>query len=488
MLGQSETAALVRIALADGADPSTGLAPSSRAPLTGGDDVPVITGVDENTEGVNLFRVPVSDPDGLQEGQSFRTSLSAGSQHFVLSQPDADGHQWVQFLAGRADFENGENGRYELSLLIEVVDANDQAVNKVDGTPNQVEVDYLVQLNDVNEAPTGFALTALNARSGVYIGDFIGFTDPDAGDSAASYEVVQDDADSVITQSHLFRISDDGNGLDFIDGADAPDTGGRSGLGTTYDVRIRVTDSGGLTYEQIITIAEGTVSIDTAGTAGDRTDDSFSGYLDADGNGLLAENSGGFVVIGGVHGATGDILAADSADNDNSEFAVYAIAAVGATIAGSAADLSAGAAADHFIHVDASDGTLTASATAGATTIGRFVDGEAVWLNCRCHCRAGGRKRRVTCLPSLPATAIEAGHVLVYTGADSGNYEADFTTDTTDRDTLTVEFITGMTAVDPIPEIAVGNTDVTETVVPATHQIPIRVHQCGRRCRHLWRC
>ena len=85
-----------------------------------------------------------------------------------------------------------------------------------------------------------------------------------------------------------------------------PETGGRTELGSTYTVRLKVTDAGGLSHTQIFTIAEGTVTID-----GD-----YSGTSQ-----LLAEDShsGTPVYIGVVDGSTA-LAAHVAGDNNNDEF------------------------------------------------------------------------------------------------------------------------------------------------------------------------
>jgi ELWxxDGT repeat protein len=133
---------------------------------------------------------------------------------------------------GLLDFESKSS--YSVQVRVD-----DPAVG---GTPDATSALFTVSVTDVNEAPTGIALSAASieesASAGAVVGQLTG-ADPDAGD--------------VLT----FTLLDDAGGKFAIDSANRLVVAGALDFetGPSESVTVRVTDSHGLTRDEIFTIA-----------------------------------------------------------------------------------------------------------------------------------------------------------------------------------------------------------------------------------------
>ncbi len=125
---------------------------------------------------------------------------------------------------------------------------------------------FTVTVNDVNEMPTNVALSASTIQDGAVSGTVVGTfsaSDPDAGDISV-YSLVNGEGAS---DNELFTIS--GNELRTAFVADHSQQ-------SSYSVRVRVEDSGGLTFERTFTInvtdtnqAPSDISLDSSSVAED---------------------------------------------------------------------------------------------------------------------------------------------------------------------------------------------------------------------------
>ena len=134
-------------------------------------------------------------------------------------------------IAGAAlDFETNPN----LDVTVAVDDAG------VGSTPDDT-ADLLIAIGDVNEAPTDIGLTNATVAEDLAVGSAIGVlsaSDPDAGDTASFSIVADADAKFTIVGNEL-RLD---GALDFE-------------TDTSHSVTVRVTDGGGLFYDEVFVIA-----------------------------------------------------------------------------------------------------------------------------------------------------------------------------------------------------------------------------------------
>ncbi len=165
-----------------------------------------------------------------------------------------------------------------------------------------------IDLTDVNEGPTDATLSANsvteNAANGTVIGTVTGI-DPDAG------------------ESFTFSLTDDANGRFAIDpnaGVITVADGSRLDYetATSHNVTVRVTDSGGNTYDEVMTLNIGNLTgdADIEGTTGAEdwtgTGNAETYNLD-DGDDRIKAGSGDDTLLGGEGGD--DILMGGSGDD-----------------------------------------------------------------------------------------------------------------------------------------------------------------------------
>ena len=219
---------------------------NDNAPVAADDS---FTLAEDAADGAVVGTVAASDADATAPNNQVSFSITAGNDAGNFAIDAASGEITVADGA-ELDFETTPS----FDLEVTVVDAG---VPQQSGTATVV-----INLTDVNEAPTGIALSNDTIPEDIGVGSLVGFLtsiDPDAGDTA-SFEIVDD-------PDQKFQIAGAANDqlqlsapVDFENDA-------------SHDVTIRVTDSGGLTFDRtftinVIDVVEG--AIDWTNTSGDR--------------------------------------------------------------------------------------------------------------------------------------------------------------------------------------------------------------------------
>ncbi|HEX9181785.1 MAG TPA: type VI secretion system tube protein Hcp, partial [Burkholderiales bacterium] len=165
---------------------------------------------------------------------------AAGTVVGMLTATDADAGEIFTFsLLADADGRfalDGTNLVVAGALDHEAAASHAVTVRVADSIGNTFDKSILIEVGDVNEAPTGIALSgstiAENSAAGTVVGALAG-SDPDAGDVFG------------------FSLLDDAGGLFAIDGTDLVVAGALDyEQAQGHVVLVRVTDSGGLTYDE----------------------------------------------------------------------------------------------------------------------------------------------------------------------------------------------------------------------------------------------
>ena len=190
-------------------------------------EVNLSSGIDQrkHASGTTVGTLSTVDPD---VGDTFTYTLVTGTG-------DADNDS---FIIVSDQLNSSINRDFETDNSYSV------RIRSTDAASDSVERVFTITINDVNEAPMALVLSSTavdeNVPSGTALGTF-STTDPDAGDSH-TYSLV---AGTGSTDNGSFTI--DGNQLkiDVI-----PDYESN----TSYDIRVRSTDQGGLTFERTFTI------------------------------------------------------------------------------------------------------------------------------------------------------------------------------------------------------------------------------------------
>jgi len=205
-------------------------------------DIVVVT-VNQPATSVSLANVVATLPENTSTAAALKVADiviaddGLGTNVLALTGPDAAAFTIVDrglFLgAGTAlDFET--KAAYDVSIV--VVDP--------EHTGRQVSVPYRLAVTNVNETPTALALSAAtiaeNAAAGTIIGSF-STTDPDAGDSF-TYTLVSGDGG---TDNASFTI---------VGGQLVSAVPFNFEMQPTRSVRVRATDAGGASIEQVFTI------------------------------------------------------------------------------------------------------------------------------------------------------------------------------------------------------------------------------------------
>lgn len=202
--------------------------------------------------------VTVTDVNEAPATLSWPTSTiveNAGSNAvvvmFTTSDPDA-GNTFIYTLV--PGFGDANNGQFEIiagqlfattSLDFESGATRTVRVRTTDQGGLTLEQTLLITVTDVNEVPTAEMLSASTIAENAGINAVVGLlttTDPDAGNTF-TYTLVSGNGD---TNNSLFNINDKqlraNNSFNFE-------------LDSSYTVRVRTTDQGGLSFEQAVTIS-----------------------------------------------------------------------------------------------------------------------------------------------------------------------------------------------------------------------------------------
>jgi methyl coenzyme M reductase gamma subunit len=228
--------------------------------------------LDYETKNTYLIRVRSTDSGGLSVEQMLVvtvTDVNEAPTAVTLSPDSVPENVEIGTVVGEFSTEDPDAGDTHEYSLVEGDDDDDNAAFVIDGNQlkTAVELDYetkntylirvrstdagglsveqvlVISVLDVNEAPTAVLLTPSSVSQNMNVGDVIGqFTtiDPDAGD-AHTYGFAEGDGDA---DNAWFEI--DGNQLRLAAELDLSQT--------TYQIRVRSTDAGGLSVEQTLLI------------------------------------------------------------------------------------------------------------------------------------------------------------------------------------------------------------------------------------------
>ena len=273
-----------------------------------------VTGLSENiADGHVLFTVRSMDPDSAEDTIVYSLAVDGTNDNELFTIDAVTGE--VRFAAG-ADYERGagpdDNGVYNI-----VVTAANTASNLPGAIPDAgtlaATLAFRIEIANAEEAPTLIFM------------DVPAIVGTNTATSALKVEDEDlDGGESINVDGYVFRIGGnaDGTGVDTglfsveaFDHDSDPTTADRyrlvftgqesdrKPLGESYLVSVAVTDPGGQSFEQTVTIAEGSVTVTVAGEA------RYSNFLIGDPPaGLLPENgdgSGTPVAIGQISTATG---------------------------------------------------------------------------------------------------------------------------------------------------------------------------------------
>ena len=199
-----------------------------------------VNDVNEAPTGVDLSSVSVSEnvPAGTVVGSFSSTDPDGGDTHtYSLVAGDGD--------TGNAAFEiQGNDLRTVAQLNFETQSSYGIRVRSTD--QDGLFTDHLltITVNDVNEAPTGVALSNNTVPENEPIGTLVGTlstTDPDAGDTH-TYSLVDGDGDA---DNAAFTLADNEIRTAAVFDRDTK---------SSYTVRVRATDQDGLSTDQVLTI------------------------------------------------------------------------------------------------------------------------------------------------------------------------------------------------------------------------------------------
>ncbi len=190
---------------------------------------PTDIGLDSETVGEN-------EPADTVVGILSTTDADAGDTHtYSLVAGDND--------SGNASFSIvGSELRTAAAFDFESQSSYSIRVQTDDGNGGTFEKAFNIGVNDVNEAPTGLTLDNQtvdeNQPSGAVVGSFFTSGDPDAGDSH-TYTLTAGDTAAFAVNGDLLETAAEFNYEDQ----------------SSYNVTVRTTDVGGLSYEESLTIS-----------------------------------------------------------------------------------------------------------------------------------------------------------------------------------------------------------------------------------------
>ncbi|WP_051291139.1 putative Ig domain-containing protein [Pedobacter glucosidilyticus] len=204
------------------------------------------------TIGINITPINDAPTDITISSNSINENVVANSTVGLLSTIDVDAGNTFTYtlVAGTGDTDNasfnisGSSLRINNSPNFESKSSYSVRIRTTDQGGLTYEKAFTITINNVNESPTDITLSATAINENVAANSVIGSfssTDPDAGDTF-TYTLV---AGTGSTDNASFNIS--GSSLRINN---SPNFESKS----SYSVRIRTTDQGGLTYEKAFTI------------------------------------------------------------------------------------------------------------------------------------------------------------------------------------------------------------------------------------------
>jgi len=200
-----------------------------------------------------IFTLPNSTPTDIAlSATAINENVAAGSTVGILSSVDADIANTFTYtlVAGAGDTDNaaftisGANLQINASPNFEAKSIYAIRVRTADQGGLSFEKTFTININNVNEVPTDIALSATTINENVAAGSTVGIfssVDADAANTF-TYTLVAGAGD---TDNTAFNIS--GSNLRITA---SPNFEAKS----SYSVRIRTTDQGGLTYDKAFTI------------------------------------------------------------------------------------------------------------------------------------------------------------------------------------------------------------------------------------------
>ncbi len=199
-----------------------------------------LTNVNEAPTGIALSGNTVAEnsPTGTVVGTASTTDPDAGDRHTYSLTNNAGGRFAIDGTTGQITVANGSLLNYDAAsshtITIRTTDAGGLARSQT----------FTINLSNVNEAPTDLSLSANrvaeNAANGTVVGTVSG-TDPDAGDTR-SYSLTDNAGGRFAINSSTGVITvANGSLLDYE-------------AASGHSVTVRITDAGGLTYNETFTI------------------------------------------------------------------------------------------------------------------------------------------------------------------------------------------------------------------------------------------
>ena len=264
-----------------------------------------LTNVNETPTDLTLDTNSVAEyaANGTVVGTASATDPDAGETFSYSLTNDAGGRFAIDSSTGAITVADGT------LLDFEAANSHNVTVRVTDSAGNTYDEVMSLDLTDVNEAPTDLTLSADTTIENPVNGAVVGTatpTDPDSGETF-SYSLTND-------AGGRFMINGETGEVMILDGS-LFDIGDAS----SHDITIQVTDSGGLTYDEVLTInvTNATGNDDIEGTAGsdDLTGSSASETFNLGaGDDEIDAKSGDDIVLGGAGddeidgGAGADIL------------------------------------------------------------------------------------------------------------------------------------------------------------------------------------
>ena len=176
--------------------------------------------------------------NGSVVGTVSATDLNAGETFSYALTNDAGGRFTIDAATGQVTVADGSQLDYETAT------SHDITVRVTDSAGNTYDEVMSISVSNVNETPTDLTMSGFEVNEGTANGTVVGTaaaTDPDAGETF-SYSLTDDAGGRFTIDATTGQITvADGSQLDYE-------------TATSHDITVRVTDSGGNTYDETYTI------------------------------------------------------------------------------------------------------------------------------------------------------------------------------------------------------------------------------------------